>query len=145
MRVIEADGRMLAPLAGVPAVATGGQGGLLDVVADSAFGSNRTLYFCFSEPEAGGSGNSTALAKARLSGDATRLEGLQVIFSQKPKFASRAHFGCRIVEARDGTLFLTLGDRFSRKEDAQTLDNHHGKLVRIAKDGTVPADNPFVG
>jgi len=145
MRVIDADGRMLAPLAGVPAVATGGQGGLLDVVADSAFGSNRTLYFCFSEPEAGGSGNSTALAKARLSGDATRLEGLQVIFSQKPKFASRAHFGCRIVEARDGTLFLTLGDRFSRKEDAQTLDNHHGKLVRIAKDGTVPADNPFVG
>jgi len=74
-------------------------------IADSAFGTNRTLYFCFSEPEAGGSGNSTALAKARLSGDATRLEGLQVIFSQKPKFASRAHFGCRIVEARDGTLF----------------------------------------
>ena len=145
MRLIEADGRMLPPIAGVPAVVTGGQGGLLDVIADSGFNANRTIYFCFSEPEAGGSGNSTALAKARLSADGTRLEGLQVIFSQKPKFASRAHFGCRIVEARDGTLYLTLGERFSRKEDAQKLDNHHGKLVRIAKDGTVPADNPFVG
>jgi len=145
LRLVEPGGRMLPPIQGVPVVASGGQGGLLDVVADSAFNTNRTLYFCFSEPEAGGSGNSTALAKARLSADATRLEDVQVIFSQKPKFASRAHFGCRIVEARDGTLFLTLGDRFSRKDDAQTLDNHHGKLVRIAKDGTVPRDNPFVG
>ena len=68
-----------------------------------------------------------------------------MIFSQRPKVASRSHFGCRIVEARDGTLFLTLGDRFSRKEDAQKLDNHLGKIVRIAKDGAAPADNPFVG
>jgi glucose/arabinose dehydrogenase len=143
MRIVNAQGRLGAPLAGLPQVAAGGQGGLLDVVTDSAFASNRTLYFCFSEP--GGPGNSTALARARLSADDTRLEEVRVIFSQKPKFASRQHFGCRIVEARDGTLFMTLGDRFTRKEDAQTLDNHHGKVVRVQKDGGIPRDNPFVG
>jgi glucose/arabinose dehydrogenase len=145
LRLIGADGKLNAPIAGLPAIAAGGQGGLLDVLADSGFDKNRTLYFCFSEPEAGGSSNSTALASAQLSGDGARLENLKIIFSQKPKVASRAHFGCRIVEARDGTLFLTLGDRFSRKEDAQKLDNHLGKVVRVNKDGSVPKDNPFVG
>jgi glucose/arabinose dehydrogenase len=143
MRVIGADGRAGPALAGVPEVAARGQGGLLDVVLDSAFAQNRTLYFCFSEPGSGG--NSTALARARLATDATRLEDVKVIFSQKPKFASNLHFGCRIVEARDGNLFLTLGDRYQRMGDAQTLDTHHGKVVRILKDGSVPKDNPFVG
>ena len=141
MRVVGPDGKPGQPLAGVPEVAARGQGGLLDVVTDSGFGSNRTIYFCYSEP--GGSGNSTAMARAKLSADSSRLEDVKVIFSQKPKVASTFHFGCRIVEARDGTLFLTLGERNSRKEDSQTLDNHHGKLVRVNKDGTVPKDNPF--
>ena len=145
LRVVEADGKLGAPVAGLPPIAAGGQGGLLDVLADSQFAGNRTVYFCYSEPDATGSANSTALARAQLSNDRTRLENVKVIFSQKPKFASRAHFGCRIVEAKDGNLFLTLGDRFSRKEDAQTLDNHHGKVVRVGKDGSVPKDNPFVG
>ncbi|MDM0041936.1 PQQ-dependent sugar dehydrogenase [Variovorax sp. J22G21] len=146
LRVVEADGKLGAAVTGLPAIAAGGQGGLLDVLVDSAFVRNRTVYFCFSEPEAGGgSANSTALASAQLSADRSRLEGLKILFSQKPKFASRSHFGCRIVESGDGNLFLTLGDRFSRKEDAQTLDNHHGKVIRIRKDGTVPNDNPFVG
>jgi glucose/arabinose dehydrogenase len=150
MRVLEADGRAGAPLAGLPAIAAGGQGGLLDVVTDSDFAQNRTLYFCFSEPAADGRGNSTALARAQLSADRTRLQDVRVIFSQKPKVASTAHFGCRVVERRvngqpDGTLFMTLGDRYSRLQDAQTLDNHHGKVVRIGKDGSVPPDNPFVG
>ena len=143
MRVISAQGTLGPPLAGVPEVAARGQGGLLDVVADSAFATNRTIYFCFSEP--GNGGNSTALARARLSTDDRRLEDVRVIFSQKPKVASSLHFGCRIVEARDGNLFLTLGDRFQRKDDAQTLDTHHGKVVRVQKDGGVPRDNPFVG
>jgi glucose/arabinose dehydrogenase len=145
LRVIAADGKISPPVTGLPAIAAGGQGGLLDVLADSAFDKNRTLYFCFSEPAAGGSANSTALARAQLSEDGAKLENLRIIFSQQPKVASRNHFGCRIVEARDGTLFLTLGDRYSRKEDAQKLDSHIGKVVRIAKDGTVPKDNPFVG
>ena len=144
LRVVSADGQVQPAVQGLPEVAAGGQGGLLDVITDSAFASNRTIYFCFSEPGKGTT-NSTALARARLSQDAKRLEDVKVIFSQQPKFSSTAHFGCRIVERPDGTLFLTLGDRFSRRDDAQTLDNHHGKVVRVAKDGAVPKDNPFVG
>lgn len=145
LRVISAEGKISAPVTGLPSIAAGGQGGLLDVLADSAFEKNRTLYFCFSEPQAGGSANGTALARAQLSEDGAKLENLRIIFSQQPKVASRNHFGCRIVEARDGTLFLTLGDRYGRKEDAQKLDSHIGKVVRIAKDGTPPKDNPFIG
>lgn len=142
MRVVEADGRIGEPISGVPRVAAGGQGGLLDVVADSAFDSNRTVYFCFSEP--GLVGNSTALARARLSADLSRLEDMRVIFSQKPKVASSLHFGCRIVEA-GGHLFLTLGDRYQRMADAQKLDNHLGKVVRITKQGEPAPGNPFIG
>ncbi|MDQ3060612.1 MAG: PQQ-dependent sugar dehydrogenase [Pseudomonadota bacterium] len=153
LRVVGADGRLAAPLRGLPRIDTGGQGGLLDVLLDSDFARNRRLYFCFSEPAPSGNGNSTALAGATLSADASALQDVRILFSQKPKVASSAHFGCRIVEGRrpgvngqpDGTLFLTLGDRFSRKEEAQKLDNHIGKLVRIHKDGSVPGDNPFVG
>ena len=144
LRVVSADGQVQPAVQGLPEVAAGGQGGLLDVITDSAFASNRTIYFCFSEPGKGTT-NSTALARARLSQDAKRLEDVKVIFSQQPKFSSTAHFGCRIVERPDGTLFLTLGDRFSRRDDAQTLDNHHGKVVRVGKDGAIPKDNPFVG
>ncbi len=141
MRIVEPGGRVGPPLAGTPPVAAGGQGGLLDVVADAAFERNRQLFFCYSEPGPGG--NSTALARARLSPDRSRLEDVQVIFSQKPKVASQLHFGCRIVEARDGTLFLTLGERYSRRDDAQRLDNHHGKIVRLTKDGKPAPGNPF--
>lgn len=145
LRMIEADGTVGAPVAGLPAIAAGGQGGLLDVLADSDFTRTRTVYFCFAEPQPGGSGNSTALASAKLSADDSRLEDVEVLFSQRPKVSSSAHFGCRIVESRDGTLFMTLGDRFSRRDDAQKLDNHIGKVIRIRKDGSVPPDNPFVG
>ncbi len=151
LRVVQADGKLSDPVSGVPKVAAGGQGGLLDVLLDSDFDRNRTLYFCYSEPASGTftRGNSTALARATLSANNAQLENVEVIFSQKPKFSSSLHFGCRITEAApggkaDGTLFLTLGDRFSRKEDAQKLDNHHGKIVRVNKDGSVPKDNPFV-
>ena len=146
MRVIAADGTLGAALQGLPAIAAGGQGGLLDVVLDSDFARNRTVYFCYSEPAPTHNGtNSTALAKAQLSADQTQLENLQVIFSQRPKKASQLHFGCRIVERSDGTLLLTLGERYHFKEEAQNLQNHLGKIVRIHKDGSVPKDNPFVG
>ena len=159
MRIIERDGKLNKPLEGLPEVVAAGQGGLLDVIVDADFATNRTLYFCFSESAAVGNGNSTALARATLSADASRLADVKVIFSQKPKFSSSLHFGCRIVESRgpskdgkdgkagsaDGKLFLTLGDRYFRAEDAQKLDNHHGKIIRINKDGSVPPDNPFVG
>ncbi len=149
LRVIEPDGRVQVPLAGVPEVAAGGQGGLLDVITDSLFAANRTIYFCFSEPGPGGT-NGTALARARLSDDLTRLDQVKVIFSQRPKVASRLHFGCRIVERMvggkpDGTLFLTLGERFTQRDAAQKLDNDLGKIVRVGKDGSIPPDNPFAG
>ncbi len=155
MRVVDASGKLSAPLVGVPAVVAQRQGGLLDVILDADFAQNRALFFCYSEPGSGAdaASSSTALARARLSVDATRLEDAKVIFSQKPKVSSGLHFGCRIVEGREagaggkpnGTLFVTLGDRYFRKDDAQTLDTHHGKVVRINKDGTTPKDNPFVG
>ena len=149
LRVVNADGQVQPAVQGLPEVAAGGQGGLLDVITDSAFASNRTIYFCFSE-SGKGTTNSTALARARLSDDLKQLQDMKVIFSQQPKVSSTAHFGCRIVERQvngkpDGTLLLTLGERFSRRDDAQTLDNHHGKIVRVGKDGSVPKDNPFVG
>lgn len=141
--LLDANGRKQAELAGVPPVAFGGQGGLLDVVADSQFASNRRIYFCYAEPGTDKTTNSTALASARIASNERQLEDVKVLFSQHPKIKSTAHFGCRIAEARDGSLFLSLGDRFSMRDDAQTLDNHHGKLVRIHKNGSVPDDNPF--
>lgn len=148
LRLVQAGSAPSAPITGLPKIEAGGQGGLLDVITDSKFASNRTIYFCYSEEanaKTGGNGNSTALASARLSDDSKRLEQVKILFSQQPKFNSRAHFGCRIVENTDGTLFLTLGDRFSRMQDAQTLNTHHGKIIRINKDGSIPANNPYVG
>lgn len=142
IRAVQPGGELGPPLEGVPKVDAGGQGGMLDLITDSGFARNRTVYFCYSEPGSGG--NSTALASARVSDDLKRLEQVKVLFSQKPKADSRMHFGCRIVEHADGTLFLTLGDRFTRAQEAQTLDDHLGKVVRIRKDGSVPPDNPFV-
>lgn len=142
MRLVSPNGALSEPLAGVPAVDAVGQGGLLDLITDRNFARNRQLYFCYSQASAQG-GNSTALASARLSADATRLDGVKVIFTQQPQVSSRLHFGCRIVQAVDGSLFLTLGDRYQRMNDAQTLDNHHGKVVRVMPDGSAHPDNPF--
>jgi len=144
LRIVAADGQLGAPLAGLPAISVGGQCGLLDVALDPKFADNHLVYFSYAEPaSAPESGNSTAVARGRLDGNA--LADVRTIFRQQPKVASRAHCGGRLVFARDGRLFVTLGERFSRKEDAQTLDNHLGKIVRIEPDGQVPKDNPFVG
>ncbi|MEG2050382.1 MAG: PQQ-dependent sugar dehydrogenase, partial [Comamonas sp.] len=141
--LLDAKGQKQSELTGVPPVAFGGQGGLLDVVADSQFASNRRIYFCYSEPGSEAGANSTALASARIAANESLLEDVKVLFSQRPKIQSSAHFGCRIAQARDGSLFLSLGDRFSQRHEAQKLDSHIGKLVRIVADGSVPRDNPF--
>ncbi|HTH81075.1 MAG TPA: PQQ-dependent sugar dehydrogenase [Ramlibacter sp.] len=142
MRIVAPGGGIGAPIAGVPAVAASGQGGLHDVILDSGFSSNRELFFCYAESGEGGSG--TAVARARLSADETRLENLKVIFRQKPKTTGNLQYGCRIVEAPDGHLFVALGDRFKPREKAQSLDNDLGKILRITKDGAHAAGNPFV-
>jgi len=140
MRIVERDGRLGEALAGLPAVDVGGQCGLLDVVLDPKFADNAWVYWSYAE--AGDGGNGTAVARGKLQGN--RLNDVQVIFRQMPKVSSQLHCGSRLVFTRDGRLFVVLGDRFSRKDDAQKLDNHLGKVVRIETDGKVPADNPFV-
>ena len=144
IRIVAADGKVGQPLQGVPPVESAGQGGLLDVAIDPKFADNGLVYWSYSEADPSDQrANSTAVARGRLEGN--RLNDVRVVFRQAPKYASSAHFGSRLVFARDGRLFVTLGDRFSRRDDAQILDNHHGKIVRIEPDGRVPADNPFVG
>ena len=140
MRIVSTDGKVGEPLAGLPDIYAQGQGGLLDVVLAPDFETSKRIYFSYSEPGKGG--NSTAVSFATLNG--SKLENVTRVFSQQPKINSGAHFGSRLVWAPDGTLFITLGDRYSEKDKAQTLDNHQGKVVRIHADGTVPKDNPFV-
>jgi len=146
LRVVHRDGRLGPPLQGLPKIEAGGQGGLLDVALDPQFTENHWVYWSYTEPgtAAQGGGNSTAVARGRFDAKQPALTDVQVIFRQAPKVASGQHFGSRLVFARDGRLFITLGDRFTRKDDAQTLDTHHGKVVRVEPDGKVPADNPFV-
>ncbi len=142
LRYVAQDGTLSEPIAGVPAVFAVGQGGLLDVILDPDFGVNATIYLSYAEPAEDGT-NGTAVARARLDGN--RLADVKVIFRQQPKFASRHHFGSRLVIAPDGNLFVTLGERSSQRALAQDLGTHIGKVVRITRDGGVPADNPFQG
>lgn len=140
LRVVGRDGQLGPPLGGLPAVDVTGQGGLLDVALDPDFGANQRVYLSYAEPRA--DGNGTAVARGRLTDQG--LVDVQVIFRQQPTIAGRHHFGSRLVFARDGRLFVTLGDRNSERARAQTLDTHLGKVVRLESDGAVPADNPFV-
>ncbi|HET7711951.1 MAG TPA: PQQ-dependent sugar dehydrogenase [Thermoanaerobaculia bacterium] len=142
LRIVTRDGRLSPPLAGVPQVQAGGQGGLLDVVIDPKFAQNRTIYLSFSEPSGDGKA-STAVARARLTDSG--LRDVKVIYSQVPKVSGAGHFGSRIVFRRDGTMFITQGDRMRYSEQAQDLASGLGKIVRIRPDGTIPKDNPFAG
>lgn len=141
LRIVGADGRVGEPLRGLPPVVARGQCGLLDVVLDPKFGENRRVYWTYAEP--GEDGNGVAVARGRLQdGEVTDV---QVIFRQRPRVDSSLHCGSRLAFAPDGRLFVGLGDRFSRKDDAQNPANHLGKIVRIEPDGQVPRDNPLLG
>ena len=140
LRIIERDGQKGPPVAGVPAVEAKKQGGLLDVALDPAFAKNGLVYISYTEPREGGNG--TSVARGVLEGG--QLTGVQVIFRQQPTIDGGHHFGSRLVFARDGRLFVTLGERNSARAQAQTLDNTIGKIVRINADGSIPPDNPFV-
>ena len=141
LRIAAADGRLSAPLTGLPALAVGGQCGLLDVVLDPQFSSNQRIFFTFAEPGEGG--NSTAVGSARLVAD--QLQDVRTVFSQKPKVKSQLHCGSRIVFDRSGHLLVGLGDRFTAKEEAQNPANHIGKIIRIDTGGKAPSNNPFIG
>jgi glucose/arabinose dehydrogenase len=147
LRIVTADGTLSEPVAGLPAVDSGGQGGLLDVALDPAFEKNNLIYWSFSEPREPKI-NNTAVARGRLVDGATpRVDNVQVIYHQAPSLASSLHFGSRLVFARDGTLFVTQGDRSitEGRMQAQKMDSLIGKIVRINPDGSIPKDNPFVG
>ena len=148
LRVVGADGKLSEPVAGLPAVDARGQGGLLDVALDPAFAKNNLIYWSYSEPRENNE-NNTAVARGKFVDDAAapRVEDVQVIYHQTPSLASTLHFGSRLVFGRDGTLFVTQGDRSITpgRMQAQKMDSGIGKLVRINADGSIPKDNPFVG
>ena len=137
---LSADGKTKTEITGLPDIDARGQGGLLDVILAKDFATTKQIFFSFSEP--GSAGNSTAVAKATL-GDNSLTE-VDVIFSQAPKYNSRHHFGSRLVLDNDGKLFITTGDRGSERDQAQKLDNHIGKVIRINTDGSSPDDNPYI-
>jgi aldose sugar dehydrogenase len=139
LRIIS-NGQLSAPVANVPEVYARGQGGLLDVALDPNFASNRLVYLSYAEPGDGGAG--TAVARGRLTDN--RLENVQVVYRQRPKVSGGGHYGSRIVFRRDGTMFVTQGDRMNHRDRAQDLSQGMGKVMRINPDGTVPNDNPFV-
>ena len=148
LRIVGSDGTLSVPVSGLPAMDTRGQGGLLDVALDPDFAANQLIYWSLSEAQAGGETN-TAVARGRLVDDAAapRVENAEVIYHQRPSMASTGHYGSRLVFGRDGTLFVTQGDRMidAGRAHAQKLDSGIGKVVRINRDGTIPKDNPFAG
>lgn len=149
LRLYAADGQSFSNIAltGLANLSTAGQGGLLDVVVDPAFASNRRVYFSFSETAAGDlSINGTAVARAELDTGALTLLNWQVIYRQLPKVASTAHFGSRLVFDRDGHLFVTMGDRQSdaQRVFAQDVGRGNGKVVRITTSGAAAPGNPVI-
>ena len=141
LRRVGADGAVSTPIAGVPVVWAEGQGGLLDVELAPDFATSHRIYFSYSEPGPGGSAG-TAAASATLGESA--LRDVRVIYRQEPKLVGPNHFGSRIAFDGKGHLFISQGERFDRMR-AQQLDMLQGKLVRLNLDGSIPADNPFVG
>jgi aldose sugar dehydrogenase len=140
LRLIRGGALQPNPVVGVPAVAARGQGGLLDVVLHPAFAENRLVYLSYSKP--GERGATTAVVRGRLEGE--RLEDVQEIFEAEAWSQAGVHFGSRMLFDGEGKLFVTVGER-GTMSNAQELGNHAGKVMRLNEDGTVPADNPFVG
>jgi len=143
LRLVSAEGKVGAPISGVPKVWAEGQGGLLDVVLSPEFAKDRTVYLSYAEEGSDGKAG-TAVGRGQLSEDRARLENFNVIFRQQPKLSVGNHFGSRLVFDRNGYLFIALGEN-NQRPTAQDLDKLQGKIARILPDGEVPKDNPFVG
>jgi aldose sugar dehydrogenase len=143
LRLVSPEGVLSPPITGVPKVSAVGQGGLLDVALAPDFAESQEIYLSYSEPRDGGvNGTSVARGKLELSDAGGRLADITVIFRQQPSYASNHHFGSRIVFAADGTFYLTVGDRFALRDQAQNPANHLGKIMRLTRDGKPAPDNP---
>jgi glucose/arabinose dehydrogenase len=137
--VMSRDGqRIEQTITGLPRVASQGQGGLLDVAIDPDFAKTPWLYWSYAESGEGGL-SGTAVARAKLING--RLQSTEIIYRQIPKVEGAGHFGSRLVFGRDKSLFITLGDR-QKFTPAQNMKQSIGKVVRIQRDGRIPADNP---
>jgi len=143
LRVVSRQGQASPPVAGVPEVYASGQGGLLDVALAPDFASSHWLYLSYAEPRGGGkNGTTVARGKFVAAGEGARLEDTQVIFRQEPAYASSHHFGSRLIFMPDGSLFVTAGERFSQRDEAQNASTHIGKLMRLQPDGAAYPGNP---
>ncbi len=144
MRIVGRNGQLSPPLGNVPKVYVQSQAGLMDVLLAHDFERTHTIFVCYAEPADGG--GRIAVLRARLVDDEVpRLDSVTTIFRQQGPVSHGLNIGCRMVQAPDGNLFVTLGDHFAPKELAQNLDNHIGKIVRITAQGAAPPDNPFIG
>lgn len=141
LRRVRADGGLGPPFDGLPPIFAEGNAGLLGLALDPDFAGNRTLFLAYGEA---GTGDAAGLAVARARLGATRLDALEVIFRQRPKVADIRNFGGRLAVAPDGTLFIGTGDLFAQ-DLVQRFDNTIGVIARVAADGGIPQDNPFVG
>jgi glucose/arabinose dehydrogenase len=144
LRWLDAQGRLQAPLAGVPQVYARGQGGLLDVALSPDFARDRLVYLSYAEADESDDKAGTAVGRGRLKEDMSALEDFRVIFRQQPKLSEGIHFGSRLAFDRQGFLYISLGEN-NQRATAQELDKLQGKLVRLNPDGSVPPDNPFAG
>lgn len=144
LRHVTADGTLTeTPIAGVPDVFTGNQAGLFDVLLHPGFSDNRLVYL--SHAAGTRSANATAISRGRLSADASRLEDVETIFTVSPKKSGRAHFGGRMLFLPDGTLLLTVGEGFSRRDEAQDPASQLGAVLRLDAEGHPAPGNPFAG
>jgi len=145
LRIVSAAGELGPAITGLPEVDARGQGGLLDVELSPAFATDQTIFWSFSEPREGG--NATSVARGVLSKDRTALEQVRVIFRAQPTYRGTLHYGSRLAFGPDKMLYVTLGDRSDKvvRPQAQQMDSHMGKILRITPEGSAPPDNPFVG